>query len=234
MKYRYGILGRVCLLAATAAWMEGSAEAAFIRYESEINSNADIIVFHNFPTSAAKISSITVYLGDNAAFNTPPAVTSTSPSATITIGHFTPSWTATNTSADVGLVGSLGSLVVDGSSTATFQFTDFNPGETWGIFVDLVKKVGTGSAAGADFNNVLVTVYFEGIAQPLTSSCSDPNYTAGVDECMPTTFGGGKRSFPSANSADVVLNVDTPEPTAVSLAGWGLAVIALSRFRLRK
>jgi len=224
----------VCLLAAATLWIEQFSQAAYIRYESEINSNGDIVVFHNFPTSAANISSITVYLGQNTVFKIPPAVTSTSAGTPITIGHFTPSWTATDTDADVGLVGSLSSLVVNGSSTATFNFTDFNPGESWGIFVDLAKKVGTGGAAGSDFNGVLVTVHYEGIAQPLTSSCLDPNYTTGVDECMPATFGGSKRSFPSANSADVVLNADTPEPAALSLAGWGLGVIAFGQFLARK
>lgn len=66
-----------------------SAEAAFIRFESEVNSQGNVLAFHNHPTSAFDIVRITVYLGINTAFGTTAPVSS-SPSNPITIAHFTP------------------------------------------------------------------------------------------------------------------------------------------------
>lgn len=132
----------------------------------------------------------------------------------------------------MGLVGSLGSLIGAGNQSVTFTFNDFNPGEAWGVSVPLVKKTGSGGAAGADFNGILVSVYFRNVPQPLTSACTDPNYTPGVDECHPATFPGQKRSFPSANSADAT--ADTPEASALAMTASGIALLLLGRRGLRR
>jgi hypothetical protein len=206
------------------------ADGAYLRYESEINSNADIIVFYNSPSSAANIEWITVTLGTNVAFSTTPAPVQTSPSNPITIAHFSVPWTAQNTAAQVGFTGNLTTYgIVNGAQSVTFAFNDFNPGEGWGLSVNMVKVSGTGSPGGADFNGLFVQVKYAGYSTILTSSCTDPNYSVVDDECLPATFGGNKRSFPSANSADAF--PDVPEPSTWLSGAGGLLVLAILRRR---
>jgi hypothetical protein len=226
-------LGR-CYLITALLLGTTAAQATPIRYESEIHTGNNVIAFHNHTTSGLNISSITVQLGINTIFDTngsgldglATALSSSTLATPIPIGHFTPAWSATNTSAQVGLVGTLSSLILDGSNTVTFNFTDFNPGEAWGVFVDMdTLNNSQEGPAGAAMNGVFVSVSFQGVATPLTSSCTDPAYTPVVDECYASTFSGNKRSFPSANSADAA--VSTPEPATFLIAGIGFLSLGL-------
>jgi hypothetical protein len=228
-RYCRGIVVCVYLLAAA-----GIAQATFIRYESEVNTNGNIMAFYNHINSAVNITKITVQLGPGAIFDPNDAtltLDSTSLSQPITVTHFSPSWTASNTSTSVGLAGTLLSAFSADGHTATFNFTNFTPGKAWGVFVDYDLPNLTGAPGGTSMSGLLVSVMFaNGVT--LTSSCSDPYYTAGVDECEPDTFSGNKKSFPSANSADVG---GTPEPMSVVLMASGLlGVVVVRRCRSKR
>jgi hypothetical protein len=222
------------LSALTLPHVANASTIVFVAYQSEMNSNSgnNFLAFYNLPTSQADISRITVYLGQNAVFDTvghgsdglARTLASTSSSNTISVTHFSAAWTANATAAQVGLTAALSSMVPDLGHTATFSFSNFTPGTAWGVFVDLdTANNARAQPGGSDFNGLQVQVSFEGIADTLTSSCSDPNYTPGMDECHSSTFGGtGKRSFPSANSAYFVAYEEVPEPGTFLLIGAGL------------
>jgi hypothetical protein len=217
------LLAVIALLSATAA------SGATIRYESEIHTGNNVMAFYNAATSERDIIKITVQLGTSALFDPTDSawsLASTTPLRTIPVGHFTPTWAASNTDTQVGLMGTLLAAFSADRRTATFNFTSFNPGEKWGVFVDFDPVGGTGDAAGAAMSGLTVSVlYANGIT--LTTSCTDPYYTAGVDECYPATWSGQKKSFPSANSATYVSGV--PEPMTELLMGSGLLGISLLR-----
>jgi hypothetical protein len=219
-------------LALAALFGVTASHAATIRYESEIHTGNNVMAFYNSTTSQSDILQITVQLGAAALFDPTDsawALASTSASRPIAVGHYTPAWSATNTSTQVGLVGTLLAAFSADRKKATFNFTNFNPGEKWGVFVDFDPVGGTGDAAGAAMSGLTVSVLFaNGIT--LTSKCSDPNYTAGVDECYAATFSGNKKSFPSANSATYSI-VGTPEPVTEALMGSGLVALGLLRHR---
>ncbi|MBI4910543.1 MAG: PEP-CTERM sorting domain-containing protein [Acidobacteria bacterium] len=202
------------------------SNATIIGYQSEVNSNAGVIVFKNI-SALQTIERIEVYLGAGTRFFTPPVPFSTSPGNPITIAHFA-GFTATNTDAEVGLSnGPVSSIIVNGPQSATFLFTGFDPGEAWGVFVDLFNLAGTAEAGGSDFDGITLQIYFSGVPTPLTSSCTDPAYTVGVDECFPATFTGNKKSFPSSMSDDVVAGV--PEPSTLGFIGGALVLMAMRR-----
>ena len=205
-----------------------AAHGAFIRYESEIHTGNNIMAFHNLLSSERDIIQVVVQLGAGAFFDPTDAVMalgSTSLTRTITVTHFDPDWIAISTNSDVGLSGPLLSAFSADRKTATFNFTDFDPGEKWGVFVDFDPLGGTGDPAGSRMNGVMVSVLFAG-GITLTSSCNDPYYTPVVDECHPATFNGQKKSFPSANSAYIA---DIPEPATGLLLGSSLIAFAVFR-----
>lgn len=220
------------LLRLTAALVLGvgltsPARAAVISYQSEIHTGNNRLAFYNMPAATLKITGIDVYLGANAVFDLDgsngdqlPAglfpLASTSSTNTIPVSHFTPVWAANKTDAEVGLINTLASYFTDEAQLVQFRFNDFNPGEAWGVFVDIdIKNNGGAVAASRNMTGALVTVYYEGGWQ-LTSAC--PGVTGGV--CFTYTGSGGGRSHPSYQFGTVA---DTPEPASFTLIGAGLA-----------
>ena len=231
------------ILAITSLFGVPAARADTIWFQSEIHTGNNLMAFYNHTNSEQDIVQIEVELGPGAFFDPVDmswALASTSPSQTIAVAHYVPVWSATSTSTDVGLVGTLAAAFSGDGKKATFNFTDFNPGETWGVFVDLDPLGGTGDAAGAAMSGLKVSVVYAG-GVTLTSSCSDPYFTAGVDECHSATFNGNKKSFPSANSAVVAgvpgpgdLEPVVPEPVTGVLTGSALIVgVLISKRRSR-
>ena len=106
-------------------------------------------------------------------------------------------------------VGALTTAIVDGTSTATLNFTGFNAGDAWGVLVDYVDRDGT-TSAGSDMNNALLTVSFAN------------------GDVLSTTFEGGptatgnRRSFPFAA-------VTVPEPNTFLLAALTAVCLFLPR-----
>ena len=223
----------VRLLTLATLFSLTAAHGATVRYESELHTGNNIMAFHNLLSSERDIIQVVVQLGAGAFFDPTDAVMalgSTSLTRTITVTHFDPDWTAISTNSDVGLSGTLLSAFSADRKTATFNFTDFDPGEKWGVFVDFDPASGTGDPAGSGMNGVMVSVLFAG-GITLTSSCNDSYFTVGVDECHPAKFNGQKKSFPSANSASFA---GTPEPVTGLLLGSGLIAFAvLRKTRLR-
>jgi hypothetical protein len=210
-----------------------SLPGAYIAYQGEIHTGNNNIAFFNLTASTQKIERIRIYIGDRAYFDVNgivegteaeinPVLT-TSSTFTMPIAHW--GFTADDSSTDVGLVNAIGTYFTHGSQLVDLYFTDFNPGEAWGIRVDIDGITTSGGyaaiATSGFLANLLIEVFYEG-GWVLTSSCNDPYYVARGSTggaCLAPGSGGG-RSFPSYNYATVTSSV--PEPA------HGLAVGALA------
>jgi len=210
-------------------------QGAYIAYQSEIHTGNNVLTFYNHASSTLDITRIRVYIGDQANFDLGAdfdallAITTTSPSSTITIAHFP--FVADDTSTTVGLVGTIDSYFTDGAKVVDLNFTDFNPGEAWGVRVD-IDSLTAGVARGTNLGNILVSVYYTG-GYVLTSACNDPYMiaTAGAGECLAFSGLGNGRSFPSYNFATVG---GVPEPSGGLLVASAVPVLLYARLRRRR
>ncbi len=202
------------------------AQASTIAFSGEIHTGNSELSIHNMSDSGITIQTVTVTLGDNAVFSlTPTAEVST----TITVDHWNdasiiddPADYTTATALETGYVGPVTSDITEGASSATFDFTDFDSGEAWGILVDYDTAFGVEDTPGGNhLNNTLIEVTF-----------TDGYITETLGFQYSVGGGTGKKSFPTdpipfnANSTLGENVSPVPVPAAIWLFASGLIGLA--------
>lgn len=241
----------MCKLSIIAASLlslgAAQAQASTISFLGEIHTGNNEFSIYNNSDDGIQIDEVTVTLGSGTVF----ATNTSDPylDASIVIEHFaidgingdfnisgdegSQATEIYNTSVlgNEGYSDSLSTDIVDGASTATFNFTDFDPGEAWGIFVDYDNPLDV-IEPGADGDT-------EPGGNLLDGTTIEVWFTAGGErEMLSFAYevggGTGKVSFPTDpvpfNGSSTLTTV--PVPPAVWLFGSGLlGMVGVARRR---
>ena len=226
------------LLAAPAS-ANNIAVPGDIGFVAEINTGTGgKFAIHNLAFSA-QITGISITLGDNALFDTAAGpsgsgdvdpvlqpllvATALNPIPNMDPGGFGFDFEVTG--EDVGFVGVFG--IADGAFTVSFDFTGFDPGESWGFFVDYDTRDGVHIFPNGRGNTD--TRVFDGAMTNAALSISFSDGTT-LDFAYDPNPNGRAVSFPALS---LTRNVVVPEPAAISLLGCGLLLGGLAMHRRR-
>ena len=233
------------MVVITGLGLTNQVSASLIGFQTEVNTGSKFAI-RNTSSDGIQIQSVMVTLGDNTLFDTTSGGLGVDPvdplfalDTTISIAHWddsillsvmrdatgtglfydvTSTW-STSTGGSTGYQGLLGNDVIDGATTASFLFNDFNPNEAWGFSVDYDTRDGVEDAVGPDMDNAIVEVTFLDASSGLTYMLASQY----------GTFKGGKRSFPTdyidsdGNSVGPTAEISAvPVPAAVWLFVSGL------------
>jgi len=207
---------RIALLAAIlplGGLIPGTASGSMIGFTAQLHTNLDHFSISNDSDAGFTITDLEILLGDDAVFDT----------STLSLGMLT------DPGGDLMFTPVLETAIVDGATSASFDFSGFDSGDVFEFDVRFLNAAGA-SAAGSDLNNAVLAVTF-----------SD-------GQTLQTTFSGGPTSPPASNrqafmfsgsatAAEQAEIPSTPEPSSALLLMMGIIGLGgfarARRFRVR-